>query len=86
MTDDVVTVRGLRKRYGDVDAVNGVDLDIRRGEVFGILGPNGAGKSTTVEILQGHRRRDGGDVTVLGQDPGRASRAWQARVGIVWQD
>lgn len=86
MTDDVVNVRGLRKRYGDVDAVNGVDLDIRRGEVFGILGPNGAGKSTTVEILQGHRRRDGGDVTVLGQDPGRASRAWQARVGIVWQD
>ncbi|WP_031512419.1 ABC transporter ATP-binding protein [Streptomyces sp. NRRL F-5123] len=86
MTDDVVTVRGLRKRYGEVDAVNGVDLDIRRGEVFGILGPNGAGKSTTVEILQGHRRRDGGEVAVLGQDPGRASRAWQARVGIVWQD
>ncbi|NUP39937.1 MAG: ABC transporter ATP-binding protein, partial [Streptomyces sp.] len=86
MTDDVVTVRGLRKRYGEVEAVNGVDLDIRRGEVFGILGPNGAGKSTTVEILQGHRRRDGGEVTVLGQDPGRADRAWQARVGIVWQD
>jgi ABC-2 type transport system ATP-binding protein len=86
MTDDVVTVRGLRKRYGEVDAVNGVDLRIRRGEVFGILGPNGAGKSTTVEILQGHRRRDGGEVTVLGQDPGRASRDWRARVGIVWQD
>jgi ABC-2 type transport system ATP-binding protein len=86
MTDEVVTVRGLRKRYGEVDAVNGVDLGIRRGEVFGILGPNGAGKSTTVEILQGHRRRDGGEVTVLGQDPGRADRAWQARVGIVWQD
>jgi ABC-2 type transport system ATP-binding protein len=86
MTDDVVKVRGLRKRYGEVDAVNGVDLGIRRGEVFGILGPNGAGKSTTVEILQGHRRRDGGEVTVLGQDPGTADRAWQARVGIVWQD
>jgi ABC-2 type transport system ATP-binding protein len=86
MTDDVVKVRGLRKRYGDVDAVNGVDLGIRRGEVFGILGPNGAGKSTTVEILQGHRRRDSGEVRVLGQDPGTADRAWQARVGIVWQD
>jgi ABC-2 type transport system ATP-binding protein len=86
MTEDVVTVRGLRKRYGEVTAVNGVDLDIRRGEVFGILGPNGAGKSTTVEILQGHRRRDGGDVAVLGQDPARAGRDWQARVGIVWQD
>jgi ABC-2 type transport system ATP-binding protein len=86
MTEDVVTVRGLRKRYGEVTAVNGVDLDIRRGEVFGILGPNGAGKSTTVEILQGHRRRDGGDVAVLGQDPARADRDWQSRVGIVWQD
>ncbi|WP_329177231.1 ABC transporter ATP-binding protein [Streptomyces sp. NBC_01477] len=86
MTDDVVKVRGLRKRYGEVDAVDGVDLGIRRGEVFGILGPNGAGKSTTVEILQGHRRRDSGEVAVLGQDPGRADRAWQARVGIVWQD
>ncbi|WP_327293286.1 ABC transporter ATP-binding protein [Streptomyces sp. NBC_01198] len=86
MTDDVVKVRGLRKRYGEVDAVNGVDLAIRRGEVFGILGPNGAGKSTTVEILQGHRRRDSGEVTVLGQDPGTADRHWQARVGIVWQD
>lgn len=86
MAEDVVTVRGLRKRYGEVTAVDGVDLDIRRGEVFGILGPNGAGKSTTVEILQGHRRRDGGDVAVLGQDPARAGRDWQARVGIVWQD
>ncbi|MFG1805224.1 ABC transporter ATP-binding protein [Streptomyces sp. NPDC049040] len=86
MTDDVVKVRGLRKRYGEVDAVDGVDLGIRRGEVFGILGPNGAGKSTTVEILQGHRRRDSGEVAVLGQDPGTADRAWQSRVGIVWQD
>ncbi|SHL30400.1 ABC transporter ATP-binding protein [Actinacidiphila paucisporea] len=86
MTDDVVRVRGLRKRYGGVDAVNGVDLGIRRGEVFGILGPNGAGKSTTVEILQGHRRRDSGEVTVLGQDPGSAGRRWRSRVGIVWQD
>lgn len=81
-----VDVRGLRKRYGDVAAVDGVDLAIRPGEVFGILGPNGAGKSTTVEILQGHRSRDGGDVTVLGTDPEAAGRAWRARVGIVWQD
>jgi ABC-2 type transport system ATP-binding protein len=86
MTEYAVRVRGLRKRYGGVAAVDGVDLDIRRGEVFGILGPNGAGKSTTVEILQGYRRRDGGEVTVLGEDPGRAGRSWQARVGIVWQD
>ncbi|WUH92427.1 ABC transporter ATP-binding protein [Streptomyces sp. NBC_00433] len=86
MTDDVVRVRGLRKRYGGVDAVDGVDLGIRRGEVFGILGPNGAGKSTTVEILQGHRRRDSGEVAVLGQDPDSADRRWRSRVGIVWQD
>jgi ABC-2 type transport system ATP-binding protein len=86
MRDDAVRVRGLWKRYGPVVAVAGVDLDIGRGEVFGILGPNGAGKSTTVEILQGHRRRDGGEVTVLGEDPGNAGRAWRSRVGIVWQD
>ncbi|HEY3483322.1 MAG TPA: ABC transporter ATP-binding protein [Streptomyces sp.] len=86
MTDEAVRVRGLRKRYGDVTAVDGLDLDIAQGEVFGILGPNGAGKSTTVEILQGHRRRDGGEVSVLGEDPDKAGRDWQARVGIVWQD
>ncbi|WP_329133812.1 ABC transporter ATP-binding protein [Streptomyces sp. NBC_01476] len=86
MTEYAVRVRGLRKRYGEVTAVDGVDLDIRRGEVFGILGPNGAGKSTTVEILQGYRDRDGGEITVLGEDPGRAGRHWQARIGIVWQD
>lgn len=83
---DAVRVRGLRKRYGDVMAVDGLDLDIRAGEVFGILGPNGAGKSTTVEILQGHRSRDEGEVTVLGADPATADRAWKAQVGIVWQD
>ncbi len=66
-----VRVRGLRKSYGDTAAVDGVDLDIRHGEVFALLGPNGAGKTTTVEILEGHRRRDGGEVTVLGTDPGR---------------
>ncbi|MER5946175.1 ABC transporter ATP-binding protein [Streptomyces sp. NPDC001904] len=81
-----VDVRRLRKQYGDVSAVDGLDLTIRTGEVFGLLGPNGAGKSTTVEILQGNRARDGGEVTVLGADPGSAGRAWRARVGIVWQD
>jgi ABC-2 type transport system ATP-binding protein len=86
MTEYAVRVRGLRKRYGEVTAVDGVDLDIRRGEVFGLLGPNGAGKSTTVEILRGHRARDAGEVTVLGTDPARAGRDWQARIGIVWQD
>ncbi|NEC87176.1 ABC transporter ATP-binding protein [Streptomyces sp. SID12501] len=81
-----VDVRGLRKRYGDVTAVDGIDLGIHRGEVFGLLGPNGAGKSTTVEILQGNRSRDGGEVSVLGTDPAKGTRAWRSRVGIVWQD
>ncbi|MFI8231545.1 ABC transporter ATP-binding protein [Streptomyces sp. NPDC085900] len=81
-----VDVRGLRKRYGDVTAVDGIDLGIRRGEVFGLLGPNGAGKSTTVEILQGNRGRDAGEVSVLGSDPATGTRAWRSRVGIVWQD
>jgi len=81
-----VDVRGLRKQYGDVTAVDGIDLGIRRGEVFGLLGPNGAGKSTTVEILQGNRTRDGGEVSVLGSDPATGTRAWRSRVGIVWQD
>ncbi|PBC65074.1 ABC transporter [Streptomyces sp. Tue6028] len=81
-----VDVRGLRKQYGDVTAVDGIDLGIRQGEVFGLLGPNGAGKSTTVEILQGNRGRDAGEVSVLGSDPATGTRAWRSRVGIVWQD
>ncbi|MFI2290473.1 ABC transporter ATP-binding protein [Streptomyces niveus] len=84
--DLAVDVTGLRKRYGTVTAVQDLDLRIGRGEVFGILGPNGAGKSTTVEILQGHRDRDGGEVTVLGADPATGSRRWRSRIGIVWQD
>ncbi|MFB9721596.1 ABC transporter ATP-binding protein [Planobispora longispora] len=80
-----VKVRGLTKRYGDVQAVGGIDLDIGAGEVFAILGPNGAGKSTTVEILEGYRRRDSGEVSVLGTDPGRPTREWRSRVGIVLQ-
>ncbi|HEY0716469.1 MAG TPA: ABC transporter ATP-binding protein [Streptosporangiaceae bacterium] len=86
MADDVaVLVSDLRKRYGDTCAVDGVELEIHRGEVFALLGPNGAGKTTTVEILEGFRRRDGGAAEVLGEDPGRAGRAWRARIGIVLQ-
>jgi ABC-2 type transport system ATP-binding protein len=81
-----VEVRGLSKRYGGVTALDGIDLGIRRGEVFGLLGPNGAGKSTTVEILQGNRDRDAGEVSVLGSDPSVGTRAWRSRVGIVRQD
>jgi ABC-2 type transport system ATP-binding protein len=80
-----VHVRGLRKSYGDTVAVDGVDLDIRHGEVFALLGPNGAGKTTTVEILEGYRRRDGGEVSVLGTDPGEGGREWRSRIGIVLQ-
>jgi len=80
-----VQAEGLRKWYGDVAAVVGIDLDIRRGEVFALLGPNGAGKTTTVEILEGYRRRDGGTVAVLGRDPASGGRPWRARIGIVLQ-
>ena len=78
-------VRGLRKAYGALQAVDGVDLDISRGEVFALLGPNGAGKTTTVEILEGYRHRDDGQVTVLGHDPGRERAALKPRIGIVLQ-
>ncbi|MFD8496500.1 ABC transporter ATP-binding protein [Amycolatopsis sp. NPDC059657] len=80
-----VTVRGLRKEYPGHVAVDGLDLDIHRGEVFALLGPNGAGKTTTVEILEGHRDRTAGDALVLGEDPGKAGRAWRAKLGIVLQ-
>ncbi|MGZ8563325.1 MAG: ABC transporter ATP-binding protein [Candidatus Limnocylindria bacterium] len=80
-----VEVRGLRKSYGSVHAVRGIDLRVEPGEVFALLGPNGAGKTTTVEILEGHRTRDAGEATVLGHDPGRNERALRERVGIVLQ-
>ena len=80
-----VSVRGLRKSYGPAAAVDGIDLDIARGEVFAVLGPNGAGKTTTIEILEGYRKRDGGTVSVLGEDPASAGRPWRARIGIVLQ-
>jgi len=83
--ETAISVRGLRKSYGDTAAVDGVDLDVYRGEVFALLGPNGAGKTTTVEILEGYRRRDAGSVEVLGTDPGAATVAWRTRVGIVLQ-
>jgi ABC-2 type transport system ATP-binding protein len=81
----VIEVHGLRKSYGAIAAVAGVDLDVRRGEVFALLGPNGAGKTTTVEILEGYRRRDAGDVRVLGVDPAHGDAHWRSRVGIVLQ-
>ena len=80
-----IEVRDLHKRYGTVEAVRGVDLSVRRGEVFALLGPNGAGKTTTVEILEGHRRRDSGEVSVLGHDPGRNEAALRRQIGIVLQ-
>jgi ABC-2 type transport system ATP-binding protein len=80
-----ISVRDLRKRYGEVEALRGIDFDVRRGEVFGLLGPNGAGKTTTVEVLEGYRERSGGQVSVLGHDPGRRERVLRERVGIVLQ-
>jgi ABC-2 type transport system ATP-binding protein len=80
-----VQVRGLRKSYGSFEAVRGIDLSVEAGEVFALLGPNGAGKTTTVEILEGHRQRSSGEVSVLGHDPGRNERALKERVGIVLQ-
>lgn len=85
MSDFAIEVRGLTKSYGEVEAVRGIDLQVRRGEVFALLGPNGAGKTTTVEILEGHRSRTGGEVGVLGYDPARKERAFKERIGIVLQ-
>lgn len=92
---DAITVRGLRKTYTSrgsrggepvrVEAVRGIDLVVGTGEIVALLGPNGAGKTTTVEILEGVRRRDAGDVRVLGTDPSSADASWRERVGIVWQ-
>jgi len=80
-----VTVRDLRKSYGDLEAVRGISFEIESGEVFGLLGPNGAGKTTTVEILEGYRKRDAGEVEVLGVDPATAGGDWRERIGVVLQ-
>jgi ABC-2 type transport system ATP-binding protein len=84
-SDAAIEVRDLRKRYGEFEAVRGIDVVVRRGEVFGLLGPNGAGKTTTVEILEGYRERSGGEVAVLGHDPAARSRELRRRIGIVLQ-
>jgi ABC-2 type transport system ATP-binding protein len=81
----VISISGLRKSYGEVEAVRGVDLEVREGEVFAFLGPNGAGKTTTIEILEGYRKRSAGEVSVLGEDPEHADREWRERIGIVLQ-
>ena len=81
-----IEVKGLVKRYGDLTAVGGVDLVIETGEVFALLGPNGAGKTTSVEILEGHREADEGDISVLGFDPATGGREYRERIGIVLQE
>jgi ABC-2 type transport system ATP-binding protein len=85
LSELVISIRGLRKSYGETEAVRGIDLEVNRGEIFAFLGPNGAGKTTTVEILEGYRKRSGGEVAVLGEDPERAGREWRGRIGIVLQ-
>ena len=82
----MISIRNLRKSYGSDEVLHGIDLDIERGEIFALLGPNGAGKTTTVEILEGYRKRDGGEVSVLGIDPEKATMQWRDSIGIVLQD
>jgi ABC-2 type transport system ATP-binding protein len=81
----VVSVRGLTKSYGEFEALKGIDFELGAGEVFGLLGPNGAGKTTTIEILEGYRERDSGEVEVLGADPATADLDWRGRIGVVLQ-
>jgi ABC-2 type transport system ATP-binding protein len=85
-TELAISVKGLRKDYGRTTVLRGIDLEVRRGEVFGFLGPNGAGKTTTIEILEGYRSRTAGEVSVLGVDPAHPTRAWRERVGLVLQE
>src|SRR6478735_6366460 len=85
MSDRAISARGLRKSYGSLEAVKGIDIEVEAGEVFGLLRPNGAGKTTTVEILEGLRPRSGGDVTVLGFDPDRQKQTLKDRIGVCLQ-
>ena len=85
MSEPCIQVAGLRKSYGEVEAVRGIDFTVQQGEVFGLLGPNGAGKTTTVEILEGLRPRSGGDVRVLGFDPAADTKALKERIGVCLQ-
>jgi ABC-2 type transport system ATP-binding protein len=86
LSEPVVSVRGLVRRYGRHEVVAGIDIEVRRGEIFAFLGPNGAGKTTTIEILEGFRPRTEGQVSVLGHDPATAGGAWRDRVGVVLQE
>ncbi len=86
VSEVAIRVSGLRKSYGEHEAVSGIDFEVATGEVFGFLGPNGAGKTTTIEILEGYRERSGGEVSVLGVDPEQPTRAWRDRVGLVLQE
>jgi ABC-2 type transport system ATP-binding protein len=86
VSDAAISVSGLRKSYGEYEAVRGIDFEVGAGEVFGFLGPNGAGKTTTIEILEGYRERSNGEVSVLGADPAKPTRAWRNRVGLVLQE
>ena len=86
MAEAVISVRGLRKSYGELEALRGIDLDVARGEIFAFLGPNGAGKTTAISVLEGYLERDAGEVEVLGEDPASAGRDWRGRVGFVLQE
>jgi ABC-2 type transport system ATP-binding protein len=86
VANPVISVRGLRKSYGDLEAVRDLDLHVAGSQIFAFLGPNGAGKTTTVEILEGYRQRTAGDVSVLGADPDEADHDWRQRIGIVLQE
>jgi ABC-2 type transport system ATP-binding protein len=86
MAAPAITVSGLRKAYGSYEAVRRIDFEVEAGECFGFLGTNGAGKTTTIEILEGYRKRDAGEVSVLGTDPARPTRTWRERIGIVLQE
>ena len=86
VSEVAISVSGLRKSYGENEAVRGLDFEVAAGEVFGFLGPNGAGKTTTIEILEGYRERSAGEVAVFGVDPAAPTRAWRNRVGLVLQE